>query len=234
MSGASWIRGQPRERQASAPARAASGRTTSAPTREGRFNDALVAELLIEDLPDEAVDRDGIEADVGGRDHSRVDDLALGQLLQDALEMTVSVPLLASDPELLAFERDPPRVPEAEDPRDEALVHQLGLFEHLAVGRAAAHGGDHEPRRHLDAPADLHRMTGLIVLGADEDIGQHVVAGDDARYRLAHHPRLVEDVAEKIEILPVVGHAGECTSGMGPRPRPSAGLPAAAPAASPA
>src|SRR6266850_229805 len=202
MSGASWISGQPRDRQASTPARAARRRTTSAPTTEGALDDArpstLVAELLVEDLPDEAVDRDGIEADVRGRDHSGVDDLALRQLLEDALEMAGRVPLLAPDPELLALERDPRRVTKAEDPRDEPLVHQLGLLEHFAVGRTAAPGGDDEPRRDLDASADLDRAAGLVVLGPDEDVRQHVVAGDDTRQRLSHHPRLVEHVAEKL------------------------------------
>src|SRR3989441_3748972 len=173
MSGASWIRGQPRERQASAPARAASGRTTSAPTREGRFNDALVAKLLIEDLPDEAVDRDGIEANVGGDDHAGVDHLTLRQLLQDAFEMALRLPRLTPDPEILVLEGHPRRVAEAEHAGDEALIHQLGLLEHLTVGGPAAPGGDDQPGRHLDAPADLDRVPGLIVLGPDEDVGQH-------------------------------------------------------------
>jgi len=59
--------------------------------------------------------------------------------------MAVRVPRLAPDAELLALERDPRRVPEAEDTSDEALVHQLGLFEQLAVGGTAAPGGDDEP-----------------------------------------------------------------------------------------
>src|SRR2546426_12809155 len=138
MSGASWIRGQPRERQASAPARAASGRTTSAPTSEGRFNDALVAELLIEDLPDEAVDRDGIEADVGGRDHSRVDDLALGRLLQHPPEMSVSVPLLPSGPQLVPLQPAPPRVPGAEDPRAGPALHPRRRLGPPVVAHASA------------------------------------------------------------------------------------------------
>src|SRR6267142_6653467 len=118
MSGASWISGQPRERHASTPTSPARPRTTR-----------LLAELLIEDLADEAVDRDGIEAHVRGRDDAGVDDLAPRQLLEDALEMAGRVPLLAPDLELLALERDPRGVAEAEDARDQALVHQLGLVE---------------------------------------------------------------------------------------------------------
>src|SRR6266581_9113860 len=102
---------------------------TSAPAIEERFNGArsvtLVAKLLIEDLPDEAVDRDGIEADVGGHDHSGVDHLTLRQLLQDALEMALRLPRLTPDPEILVLEGHPRRVAEAEHAGDEALIHQL-------------------------------------------------------------------------------------------------------------
>jgi len=41
-------------------------------------------------------------------------------------------------------------------------------------------------------------MAGLVVLGSDEDVGQHVIAGDDARQRLSHHAGFVEDVAEEL------------------------------------
>src|SRR5258705_13805293 len=186
MSGASWISGQPRERHASTPTSPARPRTTR-----------LLAELLIEDLADEAVDRDGIEAHVRGRDDAGVDDLAPQQLLEDALEMARRVPLLAPDLELLALERDPRGVAEAEDARDQALVHQLGLVEHLPVGRPAP-GPDDEPGRHLDAAADLHRPAGLIVLRPYQDVGQHVIARDDPGERLADHLRLVEDVAQEL------------------------------------
>src|SRR5580765_7089107 len=185
MSGAWWISGQPRERHASTPTSPASARTTR-----------LLAELLIEDLADEAVDRDGIEAHVRRRDDARVDDLALRQLLEHTLEMPGRVALLAADPELLALERDPRGVAEAEHARDQALIHELGLVEHLAIGRAA--GADDEPRRHLDAAANLHRAAGLVVLGPDQNVGQHVVAGDDPGEGLAHHLRLVEHVAQEL------------------------------------
>src|SRR2546430_6184106 len=199
MSGASCISGQPRERHASAPTSVARARTTSAPTTGGRFtrSAALLAELLIEDLADEAVDGDGIEAHVRGRDDPGVDDLALRQLLEDALEMAVGVPLLAPDPELLALERDPRGIAEAEHARDQAPVHQLGLVEHLAVGRAAA-GADDEPGRHLDAAANLHRPAGLVVLWSHQDVGQHVIARDDPGERLADHLRLVEDMTQEL------------------------------------
>src|SRR5262245_21430297 len=196
MSGPSWISGQPRERHASAPTSTVSARTISAWSARPA-SAALLAELLIEDLADEAVDRDGIEAHVRGRDDPGVDDLALRELFQDTLEMAVSVALLAADPELLALERDPRGVTEAEDARDQALVHQLGLVEHLAVGRAAA-GADDEPGRDLDAAAHLHRPAGLVVLRSHQDVGQHVVARDDPGERLAHHLRLVEDVAQEL------------------------------------
>src|SRR5262249_53534961 len=168
MSGASWISGQPRERHASTPTSPARPRTSR-----------LLAELLIEDLADEAVDRHGIEAHVRGRDDSGVDDLALRELLEHALEMAVGVPLLAPDAQLLALERDARRVAEAEHARDQALIHQLGLVEHLAV-RGTAAGADDQPRRYLDPAAHLHRTPGLVVLGPDQDVGQHVIAGDDA------------------------------------------------------
>src|SRR6267143_204306 len=201
MSGASWIIGHPRERHASAPARTARDSTTSAPTTGRRFNNswaaALLAELLIEDLADEAVDRDGIEAHIGGRDDPGVDHLALRQLLEHALEVAGRVPLMAPDLELLALERDPRGIAEAEHSRDQALVHQLRLLEHLTVGRAPA-AADHEPRRNLDAAANLHRASGLIVLGPDEDVRQHVIARDDPGHRLAHYLRLVEDVPEEL------------------------------------
>src|SRR5262245_19195841 len=205
MSGASWISGQPRERHASTPTSAATARTLSAWSARPPWA-ALLAELLIEDLADEAVDRDGIETHVRGRDDPGVDDLALRELFQDALEMAVGVALLAPDPELLALERDPRGVTEAEHARDQALVHQLGFVEHLAISRAAA-GADDKAGRDLDATAHLHRSAGLVVLRSHQDVGQHVVARDDPGKRLAHHLRLLEDVAQELEILPVVGHA---------------------------
>src|SRR5499426_4414068 len=200
MSGASWISGQPRERHAKTPVSAARPRTTSAPaTVPGTRPAALLAELLIEDLADEAVDRDGIETHVRRGDDAGVDDLALRQLLEHALEMAAGIPLLAPDPELLALERDARGVAKAEHARDQALVHQLGLVEHLAVRRSGA-GADDEPGRHLDAAADLDRAPGLIVLRPHQDVGQHVVARDDPGERLSHHLRLVEHVAQELQI----------------------------------
>src|SRR6516165_7885921 len=196
MSGASWINGQPSERHTSTPASPASPRTSR-----------LLAELLIEDLADEAIDRDRIEADVRSLDDPGIDDLSLRELLEHALDMAVRVPLVAPDPQLLALERDARRVAEAEHPRDQALIHQLRLVERLAVGRAAA-GADDESRRHLDAPAHLDRAAGLVVLGSDQDVGQHVIARDDSGERLADHLRLVEHVTQELWILPVVRHAG--------------------------
>src|SRR5439155_24788522 len=94
---------------------------------------------------------------------------------------------------LFALERDLRGVTEAEDAGDESPVHQLAVVEDLAVGRPGAPGANHEARRDLDAPADLDRPARLLVLGPDQDVGQHVVASDDAGQRLPHHPRLIED-----------------------------------------
>jgi len=57
--------------------------------------------------------------------------------------------------------------------------------------------------RHLDAAAHLDRVSRLIVLGAHEDVGQHVVAVMIPVIGLRTTPRLVEDVAEELEILPL-------------------------------
>src|SRR5205823_6977779 len=82
-------------------AQAISGLKNLNETVEGSL-DGLVAELLVEDLADEAVERDGIEAHVRRDDHPRVDDLPLRQLLQDALEVVLRVALLAADLQILA------------------------------------------------------------------------------------------------------------------------------------
>src|SRR5262245_38146834 len=89
----------------------------------------LLPELLVEDLPDEAVDGDRVEADVGGADHPGVDDLALAQLVEDALEVGLGVALLTLDAEVLALEEDPGRVLEAEHAGDQSPVHHLALAE---------------------------------------------------------------------------------------------------------
>src|SRR2546427_8716333 len=141
----------------------------------------LVAELLVEDLADEAVDRDGVEAHIGGDDHSRVDHLALRQLLQHPLELTVRVPVVAPDPQLFALERDSRGVAEAEDAGEEPPVHQLALVEDLAVGRPAAARPDHEARRDLDTPADLHLPARLAWLWPHHDGGGDAVAREAHR-----------------------------------------------------
>src|SRR5207245_8352079 len=84
----------------------------------------LLAEFGVEDLADESVDRDGVEAHVGGHDHPRVDDLPLRELLQHTLELAVRVAVVAPDPQLFALERDLRGVTEAEDAGDEPPVHQ--------------------------------------------------------------------------------------------------------------
>src|SRR5881397_3744470 len=71
------------------------------------------------------------------------------------------------------------RVTEAEHARHDPRVHQLALAEHLAVRRRV--GAQHEPGRHPDAAAHLHGLRRPLVLrGAEQDVGQDVVAGDDA------------------------------------------------------
>src|SRR5205809_4344825 len=175
------------------------------PSRGGL--DGSVPKLRVQDLADEAVDRDRVEAHVGGDDHPRVDDLALRQLLEHPLELAVRVPVVAPNPQLFALERDLRGVAEAEHAGDKPPVHQLALVEDLAVRRPGAAGADHEARRDLDAPADFDRAARLLVLGPDQDVREHVVAGNDPRQRLPHHPGLVEDVAEELEILPLLAHA---------------------------
>src|SRR5204863_3594741 len=114
-------------------AQAISGLKNLNETVEGSL-DGLVAKLGVEDLADEAVKRDGIEAHVRRDDYPRVDDLPLRQLLQDALEVILRVALLAADLQVLALERHARGVAEAEDAGHEPPVHQLGLAEDLAVG----------------------------------------------------------------------------------------------------
>src|SRR4029453_15310636 len=116
-------------------ARSACRPATGASTIHGP---GLLAKLLVEDLADEAVDRNRIEAHVGGHDDAGIYDLAPRQLLEDALDVPGRVPLLAPDLELLALERYPRGWAEAEPPRDQPLVHQLRLIETLAVRRARA------------------------------------------------------------------------------------------------
>src|SRR5207245_10877924 len=119
-----------------------------------------------------------------GPDRPRVDDLPLRELLQHTLELAVRVAVVAPDPQLFALERDLRGVTEAEDAGDEPSVHQLTVVEDLAVGRPGAPGADHEARRDLDAPADLDRPARLLVLGPDQDVGQHVVASRSEERRV--------------------------------------------------
>ena len=79
---------------------------------------------------------------------------------------------------------------------------------------------DHAADSHLDRVLDeLSRReiidTGVIVLGGDQDVRQHVVAGDDAGQRLAHDARLVEDRAQLLRIRPLGVHAPQCTRSRG-------------------
>src|SRR4029450_5339357 len=104
----------------------------------------LGLELLVQDLGDEAVERDRVEAHVGGQDHPGVDDLSLRQLVQRALHLGLRVAVPALDLEVLPLERHLVAigVGEGEDARDQRLVHQLVLLEEIAVGvsRAARRG----------------------------------------------------------------------------------------------
>src|SRR2546426_5140038 len=84
---------------------------------------ASFPEFLVEDLADEAVEGDGVEADVGRGDHAGVDDLALGQLLQHALEMAARLAVLPGDLEILALQSHARGVAEAEDARHDPMVH---------------------------------------------------------------------------------------------------------------
>ena len=86
------------------------------------------------------------------------------------------------------------------------FVAHGALAEQLAVGRPVAPRRDDEPRRDLDPPADLDGAARLVALGADQDVRQHVVAGDDPRERLADDARLLEDVPQQLFVLPAAVH----------------------------
>ena len=126
--------------------------------------------------------------------------------------MAPRVALLAADLQIVALEAHPPRVLEAEQPRHDALVHQLLLAEQLAVRRPVASRRDHEPRRHLDPPAHFDGARRRLVVRADEDVREHVVAADDPAQRLAQHGRLVEDVLEELGVVPLRVHQGSLQS----------------------
>jgi CheY-like chemotaxis protein len=103
-----------------------------------------LAEFRFEDLADEPVDGDRVEPHVGRRDDPGVHDLPLRQLVEHTLELPLGVALVAADLEVFALEHDAGRVPEAEDARDEPLVHDLGFPEELPVRGAVAAGRDDE------------------------------------------------------------------------------------------
>src|SRR5262245_13473226 len=97
-----------------------------------------VAKFLVEDLADEAVDRDRIEPHVRGLDHPGIDDLPLRQLVEHALQMSGRVALLPANLQLLALQRHPGGVTEAEHPRHQAMIHQLPVAEQFTVRPAVA------------------------------------------------------------------------------------------------
>jgi hypothetical protein len=115
--------------------------------------------------------------------------------------MQVGFSVVALDLEVLALQRDPGRVPETEDPEDERSIHQGRLTEDLAVGGTIASGADHQARRHSNPAAHLHRPAGILALGADQDVRQDMVAGDDAGERLSYDFGALEDVLEIFGIV---------------------------------
>src|SRR5262245_16552297 len=86
---------------------------------------ALPPELLIQDLPNEPVDGDGVETNIRGRDHAGVHDLLASQFVQNPLQVLRSLAILAGDPEVLVLETHPGGVAKAEDASDDSLIHQL-------------------------------------------------------------------------------------------------------------
>src|SRR4030095_10412511 len=85
-SGNSWRR----RREFSGEAPRSGGRGERERSRRRR-RARLRPEFLVEDLRNEAVEGDGIEAHVGGEDDPGVDDLALGQLVHGALDLGLRV-----------------------------------------------------------------------------------------------------------------------------------------------
>jgi len=61
----------------------------------------------------------------------------------------------------------------------------------------------------------------VLRLGPDEDVGEDLVARDDADERLPHDLRVLEDVPQELEIAPALQHA---LSVQSPGARPSARL----------
>src|SRR5262245_48919825 len=163
-------------------------------------------ELLIEDLTDEAVDRYRIEVRVGRNDHARVDDLALSELLQDPLQVVFGRPGVPPDLQVFALQHQPRGIAEAEDAGHQRVVHELALAEQLAIRGPVTVRGDHHPGGDPDPPADFHGPSRLLTLGPHQDVGQRVVAGDDSGHRTPHHPRLLEDVAQPLGIIPGSRH----------------------------
>src|SRR5215470_13133199 len=175
----------------------------------------LAPELLIQDLGDEAIQRDGIEAHIGREDHAGVNDLALGQLVEGALDLGLGVPVDSLDRQVFAFERHLVLggVHEREDARDERLIHEVCVLEEIAVGLPGAPGGEHETRRDLDLAADLHRRRRLPLLRPHQHVGKHVIAGDDSGDRLAEDLRLVEQVLEELRVVALAEHEGQPSRG---------------------
>src|SRR6266545_593945 len=186
------------------------GRERSRRRRRAR----LGSEFLVEDLGDEAVEGDGIEAHVGGEDDAGVDDLALGQLVQGALDLRLGVAVRAQDIEVFALEGDlmARGVHEGEDARHQRLVHHLVLLEELAVGLSGPPGGEDEARRDLDLAADLHGAMRLLFLRPHEDVGEHVIARDDAGDGLAQDLRLLEEVLEELGVVTLSEHDDPSTT----------------------
>src|SRR5437773_6793907 len=165
-------------------------------------------EFLVEDLGDEAVEGDGVEAHVGGEDDAGVDHLALGQLVHGALDLRLGVAVGAEDIEVLALQRDlvARGVHEGEDAGHQGLVHHLVLLEEIAVGLPGPPGSEDEARGDLDLAADLHGAMRLLFLGPHEDVGEHVIAGDDAGNGLAQDLRLLKEMLEELGIVAFSEH----------------------------
>ena len=53
----------------------------------------------------------------------------------------------------------------------------------------------------------------LVGLGADQDVGEYVVAGDDAPERLPHHAGLLEHVLQPLPITPRLEHGSGLRKG---------------------
>ena len=97
-------------------------------------------------------------------------------------------------------------VEEAEDPRDQGLVHHLRVAEEIAVRLAMLAGGQDEPRGHADLPPDLHGPLLLLLLGSDQDVREDVVPGDDPAEGFSEHSCPFEDALEQLRIVCPLEH----------------------------